>query len=264
MQEIPEELVGKIEALMTEYGIQGFRKADALGQALATMDAGCPANDIKWMTGGLVQGHIQHTKPHLVLKRLVSALEKQPDKHLNYNDMDCNLIGSHHIIKHECLTCCSITASVEKKRGKPVPETKDCPRCKGTGVDPEYHDDAWIIWYDNHGNSQAFILLENCLGMELHIRRLPYNLGRASYKKIMTDITEAAKEDRYETECKWLKCRDERDEGFILSTRWDKPTEHNFSLSHDTHANLHAIASIDDIVEHFICVVESMEKGEEP
>lgn len=261
MQRISETLTKEIDALLNRHCDKGFYKADLMGQALDGLSNCCAGNSVNWVLGGLAYAHATNSDAVGVLKRLVTALERSKG-HVNYNDMDCDLRGWHKVIEKGCLNCTSILAKVEKHNIK----TADCPRCKGTGIDPEYRSDAWVVHFNNHGNGCVFAVIESCIGIELHIRNLPYNISRDKEEKILKEVLKSVCQDRYDHPLPLLHYRDTRDEGFVMSLSYEKEREDedNSDLSHECEANGQSIFALDTIIEHFTCVIESLEKGEEP
>jgi len=277
MNKVPVDFTKAVDDLCFQYHIDDINKADAIGQALASIKGCCAGNSIRWVLGGLAYAYA--IRPHAallkdghlngavdVLKKLVELLEKRQGDggHLNYNDMDCNLRGWHKVIDNECLTCKSLATKIfAKTDGVEPPQTQDCPRCKGTGIEPEFHDHAWAVHYDDHGNGMVFVVIENCIRVELHIRELPYNISRNEQAKTMKLVLESMVQDRYDHPLPLLRYRDTRDEGFILSLSYDQPDERN-DPNHSCEASIRAINALETVVEHFPSVIESLEKGEEP
>jgi len=261
MRSVPEGFTDKVKALLDEAGIGNLAKADVLGQVVANMPGTCAGNSNQWMLGGLIFGHAIRTDAVGILKKVVSLTAEN----VNYNDMDCDLMGRHLVIPIECLLCSGIVARVI--RPETSPKKEECPRCKGTGIDPEFTEQAWVLYHRNHGHASFYAVHENSGRTELHVRELPYNSSDKLVAKTMEDICAAIQKDCYDYDCPSLHYRDERDEGFVLSLSFDHPRSdwpEGVHQSHDCHVSLRAIAALDTVAEHFICVIESLEKGEEP
>lgn len=269
MIEVPESLTERVNALFNEYGLDNLTKADVLGQIAVNLEGCHMGNTYPWLTGGIVYKYVMKHNVIDTLKKLSSLLlsKKETASGLNYNDMDCDLTAVHLITPYECLDCTALVAKVEaKSKGNPPPETKNCPTCKGTGKDPRFNEYSWIIRYENHGYTTFYIIHENFGKTEFHVRELKYNAPKAQVKKALKDLIEAIPRDCYDTDCMLIKYRDARDNGFVLSMEHDKPetVSEEFPMRHECEViNQRAIYAIHTVVEHFPCVIESLEKGEE-
>jgi len=242
-----------------------------LGQAAVSLPDCCPSNTVGWLAGGMAYGQAMKTVAVLHLKRLVAELKKRQEGHVNYNDLDSDLWGWYFVVPNKCLECSSLVAEIESKTGeKAKPEPKDCPRCHGTTVEPEFHEEAWVIHHQDHGYNAFYAIRENSIGVQLHIRRMPeYNATREAAAAAAAEICESIQQDCYEHPSRWLRCRDCRDEGFVLSLSYGKDYDGHYAAagippSHECEATDRAIYFLDIVAEHFVCVVESLEKGEEP
>lgn len=261
MIDLPDGFADAINEVFRKYNIENIRKADILGQASLELEGCHLGNTYPWLTGGMLYRYATKHNAVKTLKQLSELLiTKQKNAHLNYNDMDCDLTARHLITPIECLTCSAFVTRIDKNK----PETKDCPRCKGTGKDPEYNEYSWIVLYENHGYTTFYIIHENIGKIELHIRELPYNSKKSDIRKMFDELDEAIQKDCYDTECTLLRYRDTRDDGFILSMEYDKPDKvSKFPISHKCEVrNARAVYAIETIVEHFPCVMEDLIKEE--
>lgn len=268
MQNVPQEFVDDLNNLFIKHNIDKLDKADMLGQAMVLIPKACAGFDIEHINGGFAYALAIKNDVVNVLKELVNVLEKRDQNHLNYNDMDCNLIGKHIVIHQPCLECDSFVSKLNKNN--PAPQTKDCTRCNGTAIDPEYKYDLWVIDFDNHGYHTVYIVLETCSGYELHIRRLQGEFNYLSddeAKEAISEICEAMKKGRFDSNSKWIRNRDSRDEGFVISLTYEKFNEHYHSIglsaSHDCQTTFtgRAIHDIEIISEHFSWVIKDLKSG---
>lgn len=274
MKEIPVGFVKRIEELLAEYAVDNLNKADVMGQATALLKGRCAGVDYDWMQGGYVYAHVVNSHAVDTLIKLVDVLTAKAEKsHVKYCDNDLDLTGVKFVDPIECLTCNCIVARLDQTN--PAPETKDCPRCKGTGKDPEFFETSWVVLYQNHGNTKLFAIHEDCGRIQLHIRRLDYNPSDAKVKAAFKGICGAIRKEDKENPSPLLRYRDTRDDGFVLSLSWDKPKDREvyktvapddsfFDINHHCETSKWAIHAVEDIVEHFVCVIDSLEKGEEP
>jgi serine/threonine protein kinase len=166
------------------------------------------------------------------------------------------------------LECDSLVSKLDK--ANPAPQTKDCTRCNGTAIDPEYKHDLWVIDLDNHGYHTVYIVLETSSNYELHIRRLQgdFNyLSEDEAREVFKEICEAMQKDRFNSNSKWIRNRDSRDEGFVMSLAYNKFNEHYNSVglyaSHNCQTTFtgRAINDIENISEHLSCVIKELKSG---
>lgn len=253
---MPQEFVDEIKAVFDKHNIKDISVPDAFGQLAHRLDECSIENTMPWMIGGLCASYARHHDCVGIIKQLVEKIEaKFGENNLNYNDLDCNMWGKYVKVDIECLTCSSLISKIEEN----APKKEECPRCKGTGIDPEFHNKMWVLMYDNHGYGKFFIVKENCLRFELHIRELPYNTKREKLVKLFKELCVDGKAERYDSENKYIRYLDNRDEGFVMSLEYEKPNDYHKESSdqtHDCEATLRARFVLSEIVEHFPCVIK--------
>ena len=251
MKSTNPEFDQELEALLQKHGLEDrIYHADALGQFLGR--TGCIGVDAEWAISGMMAAYARKNNVAEHLKKMVEAVVKaRGENEFNYNDLDCDMWGKTIRKQNECLECDSLLSKIFKKE---PPLDGVCPRCKGSKIDPESHDDGWFLVWDNHGNGTAFILWETCIGFELHIRRLVGNKSDKERVKTLKKLVEEVPKGIYETDYKLIRYRDQRDDGFILSMSLDKNGNHQ-----NCHSTIHAHYELSTIVEHFPCVIEEIE-----
>lgn len=194
---------------------------------------------------------IRH-KVNITLKNLVQELEQRQEKPFNYNDMDCNLWGKHTVIQKPCLDCDSLISAMSfTKKVDGV-----CDRCGGSKIDPEYKDDSYVIYFDNHGNSLIYVLVESSSGFNLHIREAKYNLSRKSMATLFNQFIKESCVGRYDSDFEYLRYHDKRDKGFILSMAFTEERENQEAYLFDAESNGKAPYALTTVSEHFPIVFD--------
>jgi len=247
MKRMPEELRTDVEALMAKHNVDNLDKANFLGQLASTMDGIYVQNTIKWLPGGMAYGYA--TK-HDVIGTLKRITEKTSEP-LVFNDDDCNLQGYTIEIFHDCMDCKDslVTRMLERKLVK----TEDCTRCNHTGIDPYHIHHAWVLHHGNHGHDTVYIVIENSISTELHIRSFKYNSSNAKIKAGINEIIEVIKtDDREIKSCPMLVYKDNRDKGFCLSM------DSREDGHHTTEANDQGMHYLTDIAEHFTAIEKEL------
>lgn len=250
---ISKELVSDIENLLQKHGVENLYWADTLGQALDQLKGQCLGNNVPWCNTGIVASYLRRHGAIETLKKLITKLDK---KRLNYNDMDCDIWARHIEVPMECLKCSSIVSKVDPSPNTPK-SPAECDRCKGTAIDPECHDDVWILVDDDHGNGKVFIIEENCLSDTLSVRDLPYNQSRKQRVKVLNEMIAEVPKGMYDSPHELIRYRDSRDKGFVLTIRFDKKDG-----SHNGEVSLRAACVSEIIAEHFPCLLGDEVDGE--
>lgn len=250
-EHLPQEMVDEIETVLKKHGVERLYYPHALGQAVDRLKDQCLENSVPWMLSGILASYAIRTDAVSIIKKLVELLNAKGDKPLNYNDLDCNLWGKYIKTPIECLECSSIVSKIGGRKIDP----KNCPRCKGTKLDPEFFDHAWVLYYDTHGNSTVFVVQETAISIRLHIRKLPYNLKKGEMVSFFNKFVEAAVKDRYDCDFEYMRYHDGRDTGFVMYLDYDKKSK-RFS---DCEGTLWAPGCLTTITEHFICVVDEFD-----
>lgn len=258
---INDQLAADLKAVLEKHGINDIYWPSAFGQAIDQLKDQCLVNSIPWFISGACASYIRRYGVIDTLKQLITKLG---DKTLNYNDLDCDMWARHIKVMNECLTCSSIVSKLDKDI--PAPKPEDCPRCKGTKIDPEFHDDVWVLVYDNHGNGSVFIIEEDFGSYTLSIRDLPYNESREKRIQVLHEMLKEMPKGKFDTEHPLIRFRDMRDEGFVLSMRLDKHGVYpgRDEDYYDGEASLRAPHQLSLITEHFPCVLQEELSGKDP
>jgi hypothetical protein len=248
-----QQIASDIEGVLKKHSVDPLYYPHCLGGVLDALREQCLGNSVPWFLEGLFSSYAIRTQAADTVKQLVELLDAR-GKQLNYNDLDCDLRGKKFKIVNECLECSSLVAKLGALGKAPKPE--DCPRCKGTKLDPEFFDYAWVLGFDNHGHHTFFIVQENSSYSRLHVRRLPYNMARGEVKKHFELFCAAAQTDRYDSEYEYMRYWDRRDKGFRFSMTVGKE---DLSVS-DCEVNTDAVIDLQTIVEHFPTVIAEFEQ----
>jgi len=257
MDLITSEFEADLSALLEKHKIDKIGRANMLGQWLGRN--GTLGVDVSWSLGGMLAAYAIKHDAAGIFKRTVEAVEKHYGaENFNYNDLDCDMWAKkiHHV--NPCLECDCLLERIRKTK-KPRPEV--CPRCNSTKLDPESFDEGWFLVWNNHGNAIAFVLWQNCINYELHIRELPYNKKDADRIKVLKALVSEVPKGRYDTEDELIRYRDTRDKGFLLSMVIDKEMpDYEIEARHSTEANPRAVYALESIVEHFPCVLDDIKE----
>lgn len=248
MNKVPDGFVADVVAALGRHGIVNIQIADAMGQALDRVPDRCPGMDVLWCMGGALYSYVMRSGAIDTIKKVV---ERLGNVSLNYNDMDTDMWAARVAPTHTCLDCDN---GLNKLIGRAEQDPATCPRCKGTQVDPEVHDDAWVLVFDDHGNALAFVVYETSLDVTLHIRELPYNQHnkrKAVLKRLVADVLRG----KHELEDELVRYGDSRDIGFVLSMSVKKDDSW-----HEVHPSIKAVYAIDIVTQHFPCVLDDQLK----
>ena len=262
MKEAPQALIDGINALLVEHCENSLDYADAVGQCMAHLTGCCPGNTADWSMGGFVYGVILKTGAVKAVQDIVEALYKagySAGKRYNYNDLDNDLLAW-------------------KFKARWV--SKAMPSVKGCEKDTVYYDDCWFLYYNSHGNAAIYLVQERFGRIELHIRKLPYNLSKTETKKILSrlrgQLRDREKDAPYGD---YLTYLDRRDEGFVLSCSYDdnerakakyQKLDPEADLSyldnkeerHECQARHDVVFYLNTATQHFCCVQKDIDNGE--
>lgn len=247
---IPKELVADLEAVLKKHGVDDLYYPFVFGQALDVLKEQCITNSCRWVLDGMLSSNIIRYDAPGIVKKLVEKLvglgKRQP---LNYNDLDVDLWGKYIKIPRPCLECSS---NVRTKGLK----TEDCTRCKGTGLDPDYFNHLWVLFKNDHGNSQVYIVQGNGYSTSFHVRDLPYNMSKKRSKAFFNKFVAAGMNDRFDGEFEYFRYHDLRDEGFVLSVEYNDDDKR---VSDCDIGGPRAAGALSTIVEHFPWVIENFD-----
>lgn len=245
MNKVSDEFVADVVAALQRHGIKDIQVASAVGQALDRVPGRCPGVDVQWCMDGQLYSYVVRSGAIDIIKTVV---ERLGGASLNYNDMDTDMWAARVAPTHTCLECDN---GLNRLMGRPEQDPATCPRCKGSQIDPEFHADAWVLVFDDHGNALAFVVYETISDVTLHIRELPYNQGNRR-KAVLKRLTADVLRGEHKLEDELLRNGDSRDTGFVLSLSVAKAGGH-----YDGHTSIKAVYAIDTVVQHFPCVLES-------
>lgn len=245
MDKVTPEFVAELKELIAKHNVHELDVPTTIGQALNAVQNVCASNCLQWALLGLAADELTRKNVAGILKAVAC---KYDNKHLNYNDLDDNVWGAYVKWPIECLECSSI---ISDNRGKDPTIVAACKRCSGTGKDPQFYEEAWIVVADMHGNGFAFVVYENCRCITVHFRELPYNKPRNSRKLTLKKLSQAVQAGRYDSKEPMLCCHDSRDKGFVLSVSVEKDDGRI-----DGEANGRFTGMMSLVCEHFPCLLD--------
>lgn len=252
MKKATDAFVAGLAALIDEHKIGVLDVPTTVGQALNAVQDVSSTNSLKWSLLGMAADELVRKDVAGTLKKMAVKYDR---KHLNYNDLDDDIWGRYVKWPIECLECSAIVAKLGSR--KTPPPVAECPRCGGTGKDPEFFEEAWVVVADMHGNGFAFMVYENYGGLTVHFRELPYNKGDRVRKNTLEALAVSLQCDCYDSKEPLLACRDSRDEGFVLSITIEKDDGRIDGDASDRFAWMMSLVN-----EHFPCLLGEEEIGD--
>lgn len=212
---ITDEMVSDFKALLAKHDIKDIYVPSAVGQLLGRVEDCTLSNTLPWCNEGLVFEKIKQQNIVQIVKDIAIRFD---GKHLNYNDLDCDIWSKTVSIKNPCIHCsCEIFEKLGMNADKAT-----CTRCNGTGIDPKNTTDGYVFIYNDHGNSCGVVVTENTCCFSLHIRKFPYNQSNRQKIKQLKEFLKSSTKEQYDADSKYLRYHDSRDEGFVLSTHFWK------------------------------------------
>ena len=237
---IKQEFVDDLKAIIAKHKLNELFIGESLGQAFAKVTS---YPNVRSVTAGVAFTKMIEGNAVAIIKDVVETLLPiQGDKRYVFNDLD----SEFRVWK----TQKEWTASWHK-------EEKDRT---------VYKDDVWALYHDDHGHSRIYIIRECCGSTQLHIREFPYNISEEALSEALKLFIDSYFVPEYRNGNPMTAYGDERDKGFILSVSFDKSDKMigDMEPTFDCHADIGAIRDIETVVEHFVCILEDIKKGEPP
>lgn len=228
-----------------------------LAKAFYNFDESCFCLKSQWFSAEMYCNFLHKNKAPKIIKDLYEWLKKKQSVPYNYNDLDSDLWAEKLPIEKECLYCDAYKYNfIYLKEGETVISQKDCKKCKGTGKrNPDY---AYSILHQDHGRWNVFFLIENCLGYDLHIRRLDYNMKKQKALEIYKEMNKAIVLGRYDSNNEYLRYHDIRDKGFVFGMTFNKGNKkygYSDRFSNNDFGDLYSHHALQTLVAHFPAII---------